>query len=102
VWKLYNKDKDSKKDDKVRMRNKGTGCAERRQLYRRNRQQFDDSLPQKKVHFLFQQPMQSGRGIEELKGWKFKCFKVCDIPEKEPLHNKQKAINPFGTVICPK
>jgi hypothetical protein len=31
-----------------------------------------------------------------------KDFEVCDIPEKELLHNGQKVINPIGTVICPK
>jgi hypothetical protein len=26
--------------------------------------------------------------IEEPKGWNLKDFKVCGIPEKEPLHNR--------------
>jgi hypothetical protein len=56
----------------------------------------------KKSVFLFQQPAQSGRGIKEPKGGSLKDFEVCDIPEKELLHNGQKVINPIGTVICPK
>jgi hypothetical protein len=31
-----------------------------------------------------------------------KDFEICGVPEKELLHNGQKLINPFGTVICPK
>jgi hypothetical protein len=31
-----------------------------------------------------------------------KDFDVYDIPEKKLRHNEQKAINPFGMVICPK
>jgi hypothetical protein len=46
--------------------------------------------------------VQSGRGIKEPKGESLKDFEVCDIPEKELLHNGQKVINPIGTVICPK
>jgi hypothetical protein len=36
------------------------------QLYMRSRRQCDDSLPEKKDAFLFQQPVQSRREIEEL------------------------------------
>jgi hypothetical protein len=46
--------------------------------------------------------VQSERGIEEPKGGSLKDFEVRSIPEKELPHNGQKAINPFGTVICPK
>jgi hypothetical protein len=36
------------------------------------------------------------------KGGSLKDFEVCGIPEKGPLHNRLNAINPFGTIICPK
>jgi hypothetical protein len=51
---------------------------------------------------LFQQPAQSGRGIEEPKGGSLNDFEIRGVPRKEPPHNGQKAINPFSTVICPK
>jgi hypothetical protein len=35
-------------------------------------------------------------------GGSLKDFEVHGVPEKEPLHNRHKAINPFDTVICPK
>jgi hypothetical protein len=56
----------------------------------------------RKSAFLFQQPTQSGRGILEPKGESLKDFEVHGISKKEPLHNRQKAINPIVTVICPK
>jgi hypothetical protein len=31
-----------------------------------------------------------------------KDFEIHGVPEKEPPHNEQKAINPFDMVICPK
>jgi hypothetical protein len=37
------------------------------QLYICSRRQCDDSFPRKKDVFLFQPPVQSGRGMEELK-----------------------------------
>jgi hypothetical protein len=44
------------------------------QLYMRSRQQYDDSLPEKKDGFLFQPPTQSERGIEEPKSLEVKRF----------------------------
>jgi hypothetical protein len=46
--------------------------------------------------------MQSKRRIEEPKGESLKDFDIRCIPRKEPPHNGQKAINPFGMIICPK
>jgi hypothetical protein len=83
------------------VRTNGTRRAQWCQLYRRSRRQGDDSFP-KKGAFLFQQPVHSGHGIEEPKEGSLKDFEICGVPEKEPPHNGQKAINPFGTVICPK
>jgi hypothetical protein len=46
--------------------------------------------------------VQSGREIEEPKGKSLKDFEIRSVPKKEPPHNGQKAINSFGTIICPK
>jgi hypothetical protein len=43
-------------------------------------------FPRKNV-FLFQQPAQSGREIEERKGGSLKDFEIRGIPKKEPPHN---------------
>jgi hypothetical protein len=54
------------------------------------------------VPFCFNHPRNSDAESRSQKGGSLKDFEVCGVPEKEPLHNRQKAINPFGTVICLK
>jgi hypothetical protein len=62
----------------------------------------DDSFPQKKVHFCFNHPCNPDAESMSQNGGSLKDFEVHGVPEKEPLHNRHKAINPFDTVICPK
>jgi hypothetical protein len=56
----------------------------------------------KKMPFCFNHPCDLDARSRSQKGGSLKDFEVCGVPEKEPPHNGQKAINPFGTVICLK
>jgi hypothetical protein len=76
--------------------------AQQRQLYRRSRRQGDDSFPQKKVSFCFNHSRNLDAESRSQKDESLKDFEVCGVPEKESLHNRLNAINPFDTVICPK
>jgi hypothetical protein len=71
-------------------------CIHRRQLY------GDDLFPRKKLSFYFNHPRDLGTGSRSQKVGSLKDFEVRDVPEKGLPHNEEKAINPFGTVICPK
>jgi hypothetical protein len=59
-------------------------------------------FPRKKVSFCFNHPHDPDTESRSQKVNNLKDFKVHEVPKMEPLHNGQKAINPFGTVICPK
>jgi hypothetical protein len=54
------------------------------------------------VSFHFNNPRNPDAESKSQKVGSLKDFEIRGIPEKELLHNKQKIINPFGTVICPK
>jgi hypothetical protein len=59
-------------------------------------------FPRKNVHFYFNHPRNLDVELRSQMGESLKDFEACDVLEKEPLHNRQTAINLFGTVICPK
>jgi hypothetical protein len=54
------------------------------------------------LSFYFNHPRDLGTGSRSQKVGSLKDFEVRDVPEKGLPHNEEKAINPFGTVICPK
>jgi hypothetical protein len=54
------------------------------------------------LSFYFDHPRDLGTGLRSQKVGSLKDFEVRDVPEKGLPHNEEKAINPFGTVICPK
>jgi hypothetical protein len=58
-------------------------------------------FPRKSV-FLFHHTHNPDTESRSQKGVSLKKFNVYGISKKEPLHNRHKVVNPFGTVICPK
>jgi hypothetical protein len=59
-------------------------------------------FPRKKMPFCFNHLCDPDAESRSQKVRSLKDFEVRDIPEKEPPHNGQKAINTFGTIICSK
>jgi hypothetical protein len=59
-------------------------------------------FPRKKISFYFNRSCDPDTESRSQKVKSLKDFKVHGVPKIEPPHNGQKAINPFGTVICPK
>jgi hypothetical protein len=59
-------------------------------------------FPRKKVYFCFNHPRDPDTSSRSQKVGSLKHFEVCGVPKKEPWYNGQKAINPFGTIICLK
>jgi hypothetical protein len=59
-------------------------------------------FPRKNMPFCFNHQRNPDTESRSQKGGSLKDFEVCGIPEKGPLHNRLNAINPFGTIICPK
>jgi hypothetical protein len=56
----------------------------------------------KKMPFYFIHPRDPNTRSRSQKVRSLKDFEVRSVPKKEPLHNRQKAINPFSTVISLK
>jgi hypothetical protein len=54
------------------------------------------------VSFHFNNPRNLDAESKSQKVGSLKDFEIRGIPEKELPHNRQKIINPFGMVICPK
>jgi hypothetical protein len=59
-------------------------------------------LPRKNVHFCFNNPRNPNAESRSQKMGSLKKFEICGVPEKELSHTRQKVVNPFGMVICPK
>jgi hypothetical protein len=59
-------------------------------------------FPRKKVTFCFNNPRNPDAKSRSQKVGSLKDFEICGVPEKELPHTRQKIINPFGRVICPK
>jgi hypothetical protein len=72
------------------------------QLYMRSRQQYDDSLLEKKCLSILTTRTIWTRGQGAEKFGSFKEFKVYDVHKKEPWDERITFINPIGMVICPK
>jgi hypothetical protein len=54
------------------------------------------------VHFCFNNPRNPNAESRSQKMGSLKKFEICGVPEKELPHTRQKVVNPFGMVICPK
>jgi hypothetical protein len=52
-------------------------------------------FPRKEMHFYFNHPRDLNARSRSQNVGSLKDFEVCGIPEKEPWHNGQKAINSF-------
>jgi hypothetical protein len=59
-------------------------------------------FPRKKVPFCFNNPCNPDAESRSQKVGSLKDFEICGVPEKELPHTRQKIINPFDRVICPK
>jgi hypothetical protein len=59
-------------------------------------------FPRKKMYFCFNHPRDPDARSRRQNVGSLKDFEVGGVPEKEPQHNGQKAINPFSMIICPK
>jgi hypothetical protein len=64
----------SKRLEGERVKVMGLDALSDAQLYMRSRQQYDDSLPEKKMHFYFNHPRNPNAGSSSRKVWKFKFF----------------------------
>jgi hypothetical protein len=56
----------------------------------------------KNGHFCFNNPHNPDAESRSQKVGSLTDFEIHGVPEKELPHNRQKVINPFGTVIYPK
>jgi hypothetical protein len=54
------------------------------------------------MHFYFNHSHDPDTRSRSQKVGSLKDFEIRGVLKKELLRNGQKAINPFGTVICPK
>jgi hypothetical protein len=59
-------------------------------------------FPRKRGPFRFNNPRNPDAESRSQKVGSLKDFEIHDVPKKELLHNRQKVINLFGTVICLK
>jgi hypothetical protein len=56
----------------------------------------------KNGHFRFNNPRNPDVESRSQNVGSLKDFEIHSVPKKELSHNRQKVINSFGTVICPK
>jgi hypothetical protein len=59
-------------------------------------------FPRKKVSFYFNNPRNPDTESRSQKVESLKDFEIRVVLKKEVLHTRQKVINPFDTIICPK